>query len=213
MEELLRIKREIEETPADDYGTIASAEFAWLYRPGKPLEPLEKVNSQGAAMLTASARRMGGNIVVARGYSDTDAVAEIVNHPSGVVHPSIDDINSLLGGISRNQQLYIHLIPATKSGIVTGFYELAYTGERSDIGRLVGLPEQMRTERYEARSREFKEHPGRFPHLRIGSPLLSADEVMVLIQDIMESCNLEGVATPIPGYKFDNWQFFPDTTA
>ena len=202
LEELARIGSEIESTPPEERGDISNVEFAWLYTPRKPLQLLKRQTGEIASLLM-----MGGSGIVFEDYSETSATAHVHNHPSGNMQPTLEDLNVLLGGVARGENLSFSLIASTHLGIVTGFYELEYNGERANVAALMEGNKNI----YRAHLARKYDLLDRNPELRakmsVGDSILSPQEYNAMVSEAMTSSSIVGRPRPLNGYRFKNWRF------
>lgn len=202
--ELTRIAREIERTSPEERGNISNAEFAWLYTPRKPLQQLKIQKGEIAGLLM-----MGGSGFVSEDYSGTSTIAHIHNHPGGNMQPSLEDLNVLLGGVVRCKNLSFALIASTRSGTVTGFYELEYKGERVNTAALIECNNDIYRKHLGRKYDLLHRNPELQNQMKIGSRVLSRQEYHAMVSDAMASSFIVGSPLPLKEYRFENWKFIP----
>lgn len=205
LEELTRIAREIERTPPEKRGNISNAEFIWLYTPGKPLQQLKRQKGVIAGLLM-----MGGSGIVFEDYSRTSAIAIIHNHSSGNMQPSLEDLNVLSGGVIRGENLRFSLIASTNLGIVTGFYELKYTGARANAAALIKGNNDIYRAHVDRKNEFLERNPEILSKMKLGDSILSSEEYRNMVSEAMAASTIIGRPRPLSGYRFENLRFVPE---
>jgi len=205
LRELNRIAREIEASPPDERGDVSKVEFNWLYTPGEPLHPLKK---QEGDMAKFFMRFM--SCFVTENFSRTDATTHVHNHPSGNVKPTLEDLNLLLGGASRNKNLSAALIASTRSGAVKGFYELNYNGKRSKAASSIESNLDIYRVYLNRKYDLLKRNPELRAKMNIGENVLSPTEYFAMVSEAMDSSYITGRPRPLKSYRFENWGFVPE---
>lgn len=202
LEELTRIGSEIESMPSEGRRDISNVEFAWLYVSGKPLHLLKRQTGELALLLM-----MDGNCVVFEDYSETSAIAHVHNHPSENMQPSLEDLNVLLRGAAQNKNLSFALIASTNSGIVTGFYELQYIGERANAAALLKGNLDIWRRHLISKYDVLEKNPELRAKMSIGDSIFSLQEYNTMVSEAMTSSSIVGTARPLNGYRFEPWRF------
>lgn len=204
LEELTKLAKEIERTPSEERGDISNTEFAWLYTPGEPLQQLKRQKGEIAGLLM-----MGGGGIVFEDYSGTNAVAHVHNHPSGNMQPTLEDLNVLLGGVKRSENLRFSLIASTNSGRVRGFYELGYTGERANVVALMEGNNDIYRAYLERKYDFLDRNPEVRARMRVGDSILLPQEYHAMVAEAMNTSSIVGRPRPLNGYRFENNKFVP----
>ena len=205
LEELTRIAGEIERTPSEERGDISNAEFAWLYKSGQPLQQLKRQTGEIAGLFM-----MDGSGIVFEDYSGTDAVANIHNHPSGNMQFTLEDINALLGGVTRGKNLKYSLIASTNTGKVNGFYELEYAGKRANAAALMEANNDIYRAHLGKKYDFLDKHPEVRAQMKIGESILSPQEYHTMVTEAMTASSIVGRARPLTGYLFADKRFVPE---
>ena len=195
------LKEQIEATRLSDDLGIGEREFAWIYRPGKPIKILPEPEYRGLAFLLAGATNK--NAVEFTPPKNTPATALIHNHPSSNVTPSYEDTVNFLRLMGTNPKLKYSIIAATRGGEVNGFLEMTYTGERSAI------PLEAITDFYgalcEKRQKEIRERAD--PGINWGECIFSLNELRKISINIVAMAYLRLHFFAMPGYKRQGWKF------
>lgn len=202
LEELTRIARDIEKTPSEERGNISNAEYAWLYKAGEPLQQLKRQKGEIAGLLM-----MGGGGIVFEDYQKTNALAHVHNHPSGNMQPTLEDLNVLLGGVIRGQNLTFSLIASTNTGTVAGFYELKYTGERANAAPLIEGNNDIYRAHLRGKYDLLEKNPKLKAKMTIGESILSQQEYQAMVAEAMTASSIVGRPRPLDGYRFENKRF------
>lgn len=203
-EDLARIAGEINIMPPSDRGDLTTAEFGWLYSPGRHIQSLEvkkDLSILGKLM-------MKGNAFIPDEIIDTDAIATIHNHPPGT-EPSFEDVNFLLKTAAKNRDLRYELIAATDSGKVSGFYELKFTGDRSKALDLVKKNNALYIERIMMKRDWLSKHPEEEAKLLVGDSVFSLSELGQLAEDAMDMSSVNMRIRPLNGFVFRDHHFVP----
>lgn len=201
----MRIGREIERTPPEERRDISNVEFAWLYTPGKPIQQLKRQTGEIASLLM-----IGGNGFVSEDYSGTSAIAHIHNHPCGNMQFTLEDLNVLLGGVVRGENLSFSLIASTRSGIVSGFCELEYKGKRADATSLIEGNNQIYRVHLKRKYDLLERNPGLKAQMRMGDGVLSPEEYSTMVSEARTSSFIICRPRPLKGYRFENLRFIPE---
>ena len=205
LEELIRIKKEIEGTAVNEK-SVANREFSWLYRKDKPLELMKIISTTPES----SALQMLGVGIEFEDYENTDALAHLHNHPSGLMVPTVGDNACFLRSIKRNKDLKYELIASSKGGFVNGFYVLEYEGDRNDANDNLTRLEKCFRKHVEDRNKEMSDFPERFEHIGVGDSIFTLEEYTAISLEIMELIKARHYAVALPGFKFSDWQFLPE---
>jgi len=206
LEELVRIKKDIEGTKLKNGRSTSDTEFSWLYRLSQPLEILERI----ATSPESSALQIIGVGAESPDYTNTDALAHIHNHPSGLVIPTNGDISYFLRSIQRNQDLRYELIASTSEGVVSGFYVMEYTGDRESISKKLTQLDKCFQGHAKKRKKEMEDFPDSFLHIGVGDSIFTQEEYAKISLELMELAGVKHYAVAIPSYKFQDWQFIKE---
>jgi len=203
IDDYLRIKQEIEQFSPGDGRTISDSEFNWTYHPNTGLTRLKEYDDPSEVEFLKGKAAFLSRFEFPRG---TNAVAHMHNHPSGSAIPSYADLENLLKFTLLNEGRHM-AIAATKKGIVSGYFEAEYAGEKHQLLGVMLVPRSYNKTMCENRIHDVKSNPDKYPHIKPGLPIFDQNELAKIAREIMSQCHITYKLIQMPGYEIDGWEF------